>query len=242
MTVEAKPESPSPIGGARRVSRPSALSIVGLVFVGLIALVLLRNFIADPRGVHQHHADRIHDRLRVYAIVALGYTLVYGILQLINFAHGDVFALSGLFASTVMIRLLNLSGDEAVLATILGIGATLLIVGAFAATLNVSIEFIAYRRLRNQPRLTMLISAVGMSFIVQNISLYFYGVGFYRGSRRPDPDRAGLHDRRHLARLEQGRDRPDHRPRCCSCSPGSSARRSRGRECARWPRTRMRPR
>ena len=49
MTVEATPESPSPIGGARRFSRPSVLSIIGLVFVGLIALVLLRNFIADPQ-------------------------------------------------------------------------------------------------------------------------------------------------------------------------------------------------
>ncbi len=179
MTVEAKPESPSPIGGARRVSRPSVLSIIGLVFVGLIVLVLLRNFIADPQEFINITLIGFTTGC-VFAIVALGYTLVYGILQLINFAHGDVFALSGLFASTVMIRLLNLSGDEAAFAAILGIGATLLIVGVFAATLNVSIEAIAYRRLRNQPRLTMLISAVGMSFIVQNVSLYFYGVGFYR--------------------------------------------------------------
>ena len=117
----------------------------------------------------------------MFAIVALGYTLVYGILQLINFAHGDVFALSGLFASTVMIDILNLSGEEAVLRVIVGIGATLPAIAAtFAATINVSIEFLAYRRLRDQPRLTMLITAVGMSFIVQNIALYFYGVGFYR--------------------------------------------------------------
>src|SRR5262245_45026222 len=179
MTVEAKPESPSPIGGARRFSRPSALSIIGLVFVGLIALVLLRNFVADPQEFINITLIGITTGC-VYAIVALGYTLVYGILQLINFAHGDVFALSGLFASTVMIDILHLSGDEAVAVTILGILATLVIVGVFAATINVSIEFIAYRRLRDQPRLTMLISAVGMSFIVQNISLYFYGVGFYR--------------------------------------------------------------
>jgi branched-chain amino acid transport system permease protein len=179
MTVEAKPESPSPIGGARRVNRPSALSIIGLVFVGLFALVLLRNFIDNPQEFINVTLIGVTTGC-VFAIVALGYTLVYGILQLINFAHGDLFALSGLFASTVMIDVLNLSGSEAVFGVIIGIGATLLITALFSSSLNASIEFLAYRRLRSQPRLTMLISAVGMSFIVQNIALYFYGVGFYR--------------------------------------------------------------
>jgi branched-chain amino acid transport system permease protein len=179
MAVEAKPESPAPIGGARRVSRPSALSIIGLVLVSLFAFALIRNFVDDPQEFINVTLIGFTTGC-VYAIVALGYTLVYGILQLINFAHGDVFALSGLFASTIMIDVLNLGGDEAVLAVIIGIGATLLITAAFSASLNASIEFLAYRRLRAQPRLTMLISAVGMSFIVQNLALYFYGVGFYR--------------------------------------------------------------
>jgi branched-chain amino acid transport system permease protein len=179
MAVQAKPESPAPIGGARRVSRPSVLSIIGLVFVGLFVVALLINFIDNPQEFINVTLIGFTTGC-VYAIVALGYTLVYGILQLINFAHGDLFALAGLFASTVMISVLNLSGDEAAFIVIIGIGATLLITAAFASSLNASIEFLAYRRLRSQPRLTMLISAVGMSFIVQNISLYFYGVGFYR--------------------------------------------------------------
>jgi branched-chain amino acid transport system permease protein len=178
MAVEAKPERPAPLGGVRRRSRPSTLSIIGLVFVGLFALVLVRNFIDDPQQFITITLIGITTGC-VFAIVALGYTLVYGILQLINFAHGDVFALSGLMASTIMIDLLNLSGDEAVLGVIVGLTATLLLTALFAASVNVSIEAVAYRRLRNQPRLTMLISAVGMSFIVQNVSLYFYGVGFY---------------------------------------------------------------
>jgi branched-chain amino acid transport system permease protein len=177
VTVEAQPESPAPL--VRRRNRPSVLSIIGLVVVGLLGLILLLNFIDDPQEFINVTLIGITTGC-VFAIVALGYTLVYGILQLINFAHGDVFALSGLFASTVMIDVLNLSGDEAVLGVIVGIGATVLITATFASTLNVSIEFLAYRRLRSQPRLTMLISAVGMSFIVQNIALYFYGVGFYR--------------------------------------------------------------
>jgi branched-chain amino acid transport system permease protein len=178
MTVEAKPESPAPLGGLRSRSRPSALSIVGLVFVGLFVLVLLRNFIDNPQEFINVTLIGLTTGC-VFAIVALGYTLVYGILQLINFAHGDVFALSGLVASTIMVRLLHLSGSEAVLGVIVGIGATLLLAALFASSLNAAIEFLAYRRLRSQPRLTMLISAVGMSFIVQNIALYFYGVGFY---------------------------------------------------------------
>ena len=114
----------------------------------------------------------------VYALVALGYTLVYGILQLINFAHGDVFALSGLFASTVIVDVLHLDQRSAVLAIIVGLLVTFVIVMTFGAVINTSIEFLAYRRLRQAPRLAVLITAVGMSFIVQNISLAIYDVNY----------------------------------------------------------------
>jgi branched-chain amino acid transport system permease protein len=114
----------------------------------------------------------------VYALVALGYTLVYGILQLINFAHGDVFALTGLVASTLILSVFGLDETSSVLAIVGGLLATLVIVVAFGAVLNATIEFVAYRRLRQAPRLAVLITAVGMSFIVQNISLAIYGVNF----------------------------------------------------------------
>ena len=112
----------------------------------------------------------------VYALVALGYTLVYGILQLINFAHGDVFALSGLFASTIILSWLGLGSGSSTIAIVGGLGLTFLIAAAFGAVINSSIEFVAYRRLRSAPRLAVLITAVGMSFIVQNVSLAIYGV------------------------------------------------------------------
>jgi len=112
----------------------------------------------------------------LYALIALGYTLVYGILQLINFAHGDVFALSGLFSSTVIVSLFNLDEGSAALAILGGLFATFLIAMVFGALVNSSIEFLAYRRLRSAPRLAVLITAVGMSFIVQNISLAIYDV------------------------------------------------------------------
>jgi branched-chain amino acid transport system permease protein len=113
----------------------------------------------------------------VYALVALGYTLVYGILQLINFAHGDVFALSGLFASTMVGgAVFGLTSSSTTLGLIGGLTATFVIAAGFGAIVNSSIEFLAYRRLRNAPRLSVLITAVGMSFIVQNISLAVYDV------------------------------------------------------------------
>ncbi|MFL5934353.1 MAG: branched-chain amino acid ABC transporter permease [Gaiellaceae bacterium] len=114
----------------------------------------------------------------VYALVALGYTLVYGILQLINFAHGDVFALTGLFASSLIANRFHLDETSSAGVVLLGLGAVFLIAMAFGAAVNASIELVAYRRLRNAPRLAVLITAVGMSFIIQNISLAVFDVNF----------------------------------------------------------------
>ena len=151
--------------------------MLGVLFVILVTVWLIVNLYKTP-------VDFFNVALigfttgSVYALVALGYTLVYGILQLINFAHGDVFALSGLVASSIIASLLGLSDSSAALAIIGGLLMTFIIAAAFGATINSSIEFLAYRRLRNAPRLSVLITAVGMSFIVQNISLAIYGVNF----------------------------------------------------------------
>ena len=161
---------------ARR-KRPDVLSIIGILFVvGLIAILLI-NLVDDPTQFMNVALIGLTTG-SVYALVALGYTLVYGILQLINFAHGDVFALCGLIASTIMISVFDLSGNEAIVVIAAGLLGTILLTMAFGATLNATIEFLGYRRLRSQPRLTMLISAVGMSFIVQNISLALYDVNY----------------------------------------------------------------
>jgi branched-chain amino acid transport system permease protein len=114
----------------------------------------------------------------VYALIALGYTLVYGILQLINFAHGDVFALTGLFASSLIANRFNLDENSGALVILAGLAAVFLIAMIFGAVVNSTIELVAYRRLRSAPRLAVLITAVGMSFIVQNISLAVFDVNF----------------------------------------------------------------
>ncbi len=152
------------------------MSVLGLILVALLFVWLIKNAIDTPRDFF--NVMLIGLTLgAVYALVALGYTLVYGILQLINFAHGDVFALSGLFASTLVgSAVFGLTGVSSTFSTVGGLAATFVIAAAFGATINSSIEFLAYRRLRNAPRLSVLITAVGMSFIVQNISLAIYDV------------------------------------------------------------------
>lgn len=118
----------------------------------------------------------------IIAIIALGYTLVYGIIELVNFAHGDVFML-GAFMSLTVVGLLGAdessSAGQRFVAIVLAFAAAVL----FNAFINYSIERIAYRRLRNAPRLASLISAIGVSFIVQNVGLFWGGLKFLS---RPD--------------------------------------------------------
>ena len=160
-----------------RLRASSWVDRIGLFLVGLVILWLVVNFLKGP-------AEFINVGLigltngAIYGVVALGYTLVYGILQLINFAHGDVFALSGLFASTVIVSVLGLDTDSSVPVIIGGMLLTFVIVMVAFALFNASIERVAYKPLRHAPRLAPLITAIGMSFIVQNIALAFYGVDY----------------------------------------------------------------
>jgi branched-chain amino acid transport system permease protein len=145
--------------------------------VGLFLAWLAYNLFNDPTNFFTIFLIGLTQG-SVYALIALGYTLVYGILQLINFAHGDVFALTGLFSSTLIVSHFNLDETSSALAIAGGLAATFLIAMVFGAAVNSTIELVAYRRLRSAPRLAVLITAVGMSFIVQNISLAVFDVNF----------------------------------------------------------------
>jgi branched-chain amino acid transport system permease protein len=153
------------------------MSLIGLFFVALVVFWLIAHLVDDPSNFASVGLIGLTTGA-VYALVALGYTLIYGILQLINFAHGDVFALTGLIGSSIIFDVLSLQRSDGALLVAGGLILTIAMVMAAGATLNTSIEFLAYRRVRSQSRLTMLLSAVGMSFIVQNIALAVYGVGF----------------------------------------------------------------
>jgi branched-chain amino acid transport system permease protein len=111
----------------------------------------------------------------IYALVALGYTLVYGIIELINFAHGDVFMLGTMVTITVANGWFGLDGTQAWYVTTPLVVGTLVAAMAFCGTLNVTIERIAYRPLRNAPKLAPLITAIGMSFLLQNVGAAIWG-------------------------------------------------------------------
>jgi branched-chain amino acid transport system permease protein len=113
----------------------------------------------------------------VYALVALGYTLVYGILELINFAHGDVFMLGGMFTITYATSIFGLHTGQGA-KTIPIVFLTLVLVMATCGLINASIELIAYRPLRGKPRLAPLITAIGMSFVIQDIGLIWKGPNY----------------------------------------------------------------
>lgn len=104
----------------------------------------------------------------VYAVVALGYTMVYGILQLINFAHGEIF-MSGAFIGTSILLVFTSIGWISTLPSILLIIFVLITTAILTGFLGMGIERIAYRPLRNAPRLIPLITAIGISFVLQDI-------------------------------------------------------------------------
>jgi branched-chain amino acid transport system permease protein len=127
----------------------------------------------------------------IIALIALGYTMVYGIIELVNFAHGDVFMLGAFFALTILgvffpeLDVLTLTQEGRI-----GCLAVLLIgVPLFCGTLNWFIDYVAYRPIRNAPRLAPLVSAIGISFILVNLGL-FWGdipVHFFQGSSAAAP-------------------------------------------------------
>jgi branched-chain amino acid transport system permease protein len=110
----------------------------------------------------------------IWALVALGYTLVYGIIELINFAHGEVFMIGSL-VSFALFSTLGLGIESAVLGLIGGLLVCLLASMAVSGSLNVMIERVGYRPLRGAPKLAPLITAVGFSFILQSVGQLWIG-------------------------------------------------------------------
>lgn len=113
----------------------------------------------------------------LYAIVALGYTMVYGIIELINFAHGDVFAFGTFFSTGVIIAVIGANNvSPTILQSIEAIVAAMVLTALVCAFLGVTIERVAYRRLRNAPRLAPLITAIGVSYIMENAMAQYWGL------------------------------------------------------------------
>ncbi len=103
----------------------------------------------------------------VYALIALGYSMVYGILRLLNFAHGDIYMIGAYLGYGVI--LLTFSNEQALLPTALIIVIMLVVAMVGAGIVSIAVERFAYRPLRYAPRIAPLISALGVSFILQNL-------------------------------------------------------------------------
>jgi branched-chain amino acid transport system permease protein len=118
----------------------------------------------------------------IIALIALGYTLVYGIIELINFAHGDNFMIGSFVGLTVLagtffgLGLFSpITDDAGALIKIVGVLIAMAVAMVACGVLGVGIERVAYKPLRNSPRLAVLITAIGMSFILQNLGLIWKG-------------------------------------------------------------------
>jgi branched-chain amino acid transport system permease protein len=110
----------------------------------------------------------------VFALIALGYTMVYGIIELINFAHGDVFML-GLFVSLFWFSLLGVTRTMSGLQLLTVLPLVFVLTMLTTAAINVTIDRVAYRPLRRSPRLAPLITAIGVSFMLENLALLWKG-------------------------------------------------------------------
>ncbi len=167
----------------RKRNAPSAMTVAGLVLVGLLLFWLAVNLVKTPGLFFQDLLIGITVGA-IYALVALGYTLVYGILELINFANGDVFMLGAMVAATLLsgkilgTQIFGLNGTEPATTWLPEVLVTLVVCMAFCGVLNASIEFVAYRPLRGAPRLAPLITAIGMSFILQNVAIAWKGPNY----------------------------------------------------------------
>ena len=161
---------------AARLKRLSVTGAIGSILLIGVVLLLIKEFIVSPSQFLEVTLIGITLGC-VYALVALGYTLVYGILELINFAHGDVFMLGGMFAITYSTEWFGLKSGQGWV-TIPIFFLTLILAMLSCGLINASIEFIAYRPLRHAPRLAPLITAIGASFIIEDIGLAWKGPNY----------------------------------------------------------------
>lgn len=167
-----------PVVPSEVVYKPRApLAWIGKAFLAVLALVVIyvlgKNLIADPRLFLQFVLSGLQLGF-VYAMIALGYTMVYGIVKLINFAHGDVFMV-GAFVSFYAVTDFGLHkwpstvfpGIPSGISVVLGSVTVILLSMLICTLLAITIERVAYKPLRDAPRITALITAIGVSFFME---------------------------------------------------------------------------
>ncbi|MDQ3892590.1 MAG: branched-chain amino acid ABC transporter permease [Actinomycetota bacterium] len=177
-THEAKPKGAALIDGIKSSSWQSRLAAA---IVAALVVLLLIQAVKDPGQFVSQLLIGITNGA-IIALIALGYTLVYGIVELINFAHGDNFMIGSFVGVTVLSGTFLGLGFFAPIDSgsgtgirIIGVLLALVVAMLVCGLINVGIERVAYKPLRNSPRLAVLITAIGMSFILQNVGLVWKG-------------------------------------------------------------------
>ncbi|MDQ3860668.1 MAG: branched-chain amino acid ABC transporter permease [Actinomycetota bacterium] len=177
-THEAKPKGAALIDGIKSSSWQSRLAAA---IVAALVVLLLIQAVKDPGQFVSQLLIGITNGA-IIALIALGYTLVYGIVELINFAHGDNFMIGSFVGVTILSGTFLGLGFFAPIDSgsgtgirIIGVLLALVVAMLVCGLINVGIERVAYKPLRNSPRLAVLITAIGMSFILQNVGLVWKG-------------------------------------------------------------------
>ncbi|MDP8900882.1 MAG: branched-chain amino acid ABC transporter permease [Actinomycetota bacterium] len=154
---------------------------IAAVIAAVVVVLLLVQAVQEPGQFASQLVIGITNGA-IIALIALGYTLVYGIIELINFAHGDNFMIGSFVGITVLSGTFvglqffaPITGDGGTFIKIVGVLIALVVAMAACGLIGVGIERVAYKPLRNSPRLAVLITAIGMSFILQNIGLIWKG-------------------------------------------------------------------
>src|SRR5829696_2628587 len=170
----AKPRSAALLQGIRTSSWSSRLAVA---LIAVLVVLLAVQAVREPAQFASQLVIGVTNGA-IIALVALGYTLVYGIIELINFAHGDNFMIGSFVGLTVLSGTFfglgffgAITDDSGALIKLAGVLIAMIACGL----LGVGIERVAYKPLRNSPRLAVLITAIGMSFILQNVGLAWKG-------------------------------------------------------------------
>ena len=168
----------------RRFGAVSSQAFVVVLLGGFVAMVIAE---VAAKGSGQAGEQLVNGLAigAIYSLIAVGYTMVYGIIELINFAHGDVFTFGAMLSVWIGAFFGKIGLDIDHLATSNGAGLLAALLIIFPLTmictgmLGVVIERVAYRRLRNAPRLAPLITAIGMSFLLEGVMFVAAGSGNY---------------------------------------------------------------
>ena len=172
----------------RLIDRLTDAAIVGFLWAFRIAVLLIVVVgsiatLASGKYSLETWIDLVGNGLTlgsIYALIALGYTMVYGILRMINFAHGDIFAggaFAGYFVAVAVAGAGLLNANP--VASLLSIGLMIVVAMAASTVLAIGVERVAYRPLRTAPRLVPLISAIGASFFLEYTYRGLFGPGLY---------------------------------------------------------------